>query len=631
MKNKRILLTLLSVLLIAALSLTAFAGVLAGDVNGDGKITVFDAQMIAETKAERRQLSREQAERAGELSVRDVLDTVLTQEPAPTEPPATTEPAEPSEPSQPQIPADAIAAVTNEGKTQYVSSVADMESAVSSTGNTQIKLLKNVNYNAIIQLPYSCSLDLNSFTIRTNPNTSSGIEIAAAGSANKTTTIKNGKLVSYYIAIKVMGGSVTVDNMTVETLNGPCVGLYDPTAGNCNTITNATLVSPSACVHFMRADTDYSATTMHIANADLICNKNVSSCVIFARNGANCKYGDVIFGDNVNLYAYVAQPVLGSLMNTFFGGEVVVKESDNATVTVGETTYSGLKRWTTEPTNEPIKILMIGNSFCLSFTEELYALAKEAGKDVYICNLYYGGCSVERHWKSLTGEWTTVYDGFYVTDAFGRKQHGTIRNIKDAVHFKEDWDIITLQQHFDVQRTASLDVAKASVTPYAENLYNYMRQHFPDAELYWHQTWAYEVGYKYPNNRDDDPNNDIPGVDVPDVTVQNQQRDMIIAASDWISETYKVDQIPCGAAWAAARANPNIQEDPCKSDFCHDGDVEGGQYLNACTWFETLFGESCVGSKWRPSNYTLQDALAVELQKAAHQAVADLYGEDYAK
>lgn len=630
--GRRALAIAVVVVMLAGMGLTVFATMKAGDVNGDGKITVFDAQMIAESNAGLRELTPEQAERAETFSVRDLIHTILNAEPEatePTEPPASTDP---SEPAEPEIPADAIAAVTNAGETSYVTSVSDLSAAVSATGNTLIKLLTDIDHNTLIKLPYSCTLDLNGHTIRTNPTTNSGIEIAAAGSVNQTTTIKNGKLVSYFIAVKVTKGAIVLDNMTVEALYGPCVGLYDNAAyASGNAITNSALISPDSCVEWMTADTDYSATSMTISNTDLIANANKTSNVIFARNGANCKYSNVYFGDNVNMYSYAADPALGALENTFFNGEVVAKESNNASVTVGDVTYSGMNLWTTEPTNEPIKILMVGNSFCLSFTEELYDLAEEAGKEIYIANLYYGGCSMERHWKSLTGEWKTTYDGFYVTDALGRGKHGTITNIKDAIHF-QDWDIISLQQHFDVQRSASLDAAKASCTPYVENMYNYMRENFPDAELYWHQTWAYEVGYKYPANRDDDPTNDIPGVDVPDVTVQNRQRDIIIEASNWIAEANNVDQIPCGAAWAIARANPNITEDPCKDDNCHDGTVEGGQYLNACTWFETLFLTSCVGSERISfSDYKLDAALAAELQAAAHQAVADMYGEDYAK
>jgi hypothetical protein len=59
--------------------------------------------------------------------------------------------------------------------------------------------------------------------------------------------------------------------------------------------------------------------------------------------------------------------------------------------------------------------------------------------------------------------------------------------------------------------------------------------------------------------------------------------------------------------------------------------VGGGQYLNACIWFEVLSGKSCIGNTWRPSDYRLSEEKIAGLQLAAHQAVAEMYGADYAK
>lgn len=50
-------------------------------------------------------------------------------------------------------------------------------------------------------------------------------------------------------------------------------------------------------------------------------------------------------------------------------------------------------------------------------------------------------------------------------------------------------------------------------------------------------------------------------------------------------------------------------------------DIGGGQYLNACVWFETLSGLSCLGNTFRP-DYELSETLIEVLQQAAHEAVA---------
>jgi hypothetical protein len=57
--------------------------------------------------------------------------------------------------------------------------------------------------------------------------------------------------------------------------------------------------------------------------------------------------------------------------------------------------------------------------------------------------------------------------------------------------------------------------------------------------------------------------------------------------------------------------------------------VGGGQYLNACVWFEVLTKQSCMGNPFVPSyycqddgkTYTLTDKQLYALQKAATTAV----------
>ena len=64
-------------------------------------------------------------------------------------------------------------------------------------------------------------------------------------------------------------------------------------------------------------------------------------------------------------------------------------------------------------------------------------------------------------------------------------------------------------------------------------------------------------------------------------------------------------------------------------DFTHDGDIGGGQYLNACVWFETLTGKSCIGNAFRPKytynekEITLSEEKIRILQNAAHEAVKE--------
>ena len=88
-------------------------------------------------------------------------------------------------------------------------------------------------------------------------------------------------------------------------------------------------------------------------------------------------------------------------------------------------------------------------------------------------------------------------------------------------------------------------------------------------------------------------------------------------------------------AWQLARADERIGDVLCDrasdgGDGTHDGDIGGGQYLNACVWYEVLLRKSCIGNTFRPS-YALSEEKILVLQQIAHQAVAAIYGEDYAK
>ena len=64
-----------------------------------------------------------------------------------------------------QVDPNAIAKVDD----KYVTTVADMVAAVDPSGNTQITLLKDVEIQETIKLPYSCTIDLDGHTLATNP------------------------------------------------------------------------------------------------------------------------------------------------------------------------------------------------------------------------------------------------------------------------------------------------------------------------------------------------------------------------------------------------------------------------------------------------------------------------------
>ena len=164
---------------------------------------------------------------------------------------------------------------------------------------------------------------------------------------------------------------------------------------------------------------------------------------------------------------------------------------------------------------------------------------------------------------------------------------------------------------------------------YATKLYNYIKENHSEATLYWHQTWAYELGY---------------GKDKSEAYQMNtidHQKNMYQIKKDTayaVAEQNNVRIVPTGDAWEIARKSEIVGRTLCQrlainngeGDYYHDGDIGGGQYLNACVWYEVLMGESCIGNTWRP-DYELSEEKIAVLQAAAHEAVAAVYGPGYAK
>ena len=96
---------------------------------------------------------------------------------------------------------------------------------------------------------------------------------------------------------------------------------------------------------------------------------------------------------------------------------------------------------TPDPDKKTIKILSIGNSFSDDATQWLGNILLDMGYDIYLGNLYIGGCSIDTHWKNAqSGE--KAYD-------YRTCQWGTWKSTKQSLEYgikAQEWDIITVQQ-----------------------------------------------------------------------------------------------------------------------------------------------------------------------------------------
>jgi len=282
--------------------------------------------------------------------------------------------------------------------------------------------------------------------------------------------------------------------------------------------------------------------------------------------------------------------------------------------------------------DKDLNVFFVSNSTCFYFTDELYGMLTAVGyENVNLTLVYYSGCSIQKHfewWKTqMAGYQLRVLDkdGLHVTENV---------SLKDALQTK-NWDVISFDNNARSFASGDVLTSLANAEPYFGKLYKDIKEQFPLTDFYWHEVWANEIGYNLAFEMK---------------TVE--QRTKVYEAKKGVAlrmnETYGLKIVPTGDAWEKVRdlelfRTPiaglaidkftlctRVQAGKLKDDFTHDGDMGGGQYLNACVWFETLTGKSCIGNPFRPSytfngiDCSLTEEKITVLQNAAHSAVEEL-------
>jgi hypothetical protein len=236
-----------------------------------------------------------------------------------------------------------------------------------------------------------------------------------------------------------------------------------------------------------------------------------------------------------------------------------------------------------------------------------------------------------------------------IHDKNGRK---IIKNttFESGISYAE-WDKISFQQSGRYIYGEGLEKHDNMIRDYLPELYERVHTRFPDAEYYWLQNWTHELG---------NVGHGMKSVERQDA-IYKGFRDIGLK----YCKQYGFTNVPCGDAWKLIRHDPmfyspaedetsapfrtlhtrigmwNFKDYPfiCNDDLSHDGDVGGGQYLNAAVWFEMLTHKSVVGNTFIPSythqtagiTFTFTEERVKALQNAAHEAVLNVYGEEWYK
>ena len=299
-----------------------------------------------------------------------------------------------------------------------------------------------------------------------------------------------------------------------------------------------------------------------------------------------------------------------------------------------------------------LNLLMMPNSYAYYYVEELYALLMENPPEgiteVNVYNVYHSGCSAERAsnaWKN-----NEPYYTIFKTCADGRIQltEQYTATIEEALVL-EDWDFIQL--HGSLISGADYpnvpeNGTHLKIAAVAEPLLDRFHYLFPDAQLLWQRTWTSEIG-----------RSDLWTEEYSKGYDRGMQYISDYMCNEWdLNKPYDLVQVNSGAGWREAReleAGKNLLpfgglcarlgwedyaltlgyaegEKPNSGDGYHDGDIGGAQLINAYTWYETLTGNDCRETVYRPVytrdgvTYTHPEELIKIFQDAVHGVVSQM-------
>lgn len=246
-----------------------------------------------------------------------------------------------------------------------------------------------------------------------------------------------------------------------------------------------------------------------------------------------------------------------------------------------------------------MNILSIGNSFSNNAHRYLPQMAKVAGEEILLCNLYIGGCSLETHFNNWREEKEAYTFEVYLPGETEKRSPDGLA-LHDAVE-DEDWDVITLQQ------CSHLSGIRETYTPYLAELAAYCRMVKPDAKIMLHQTWAYAKNCRKPEFAE---------------YYHNDQDEMYKALTECYAEAAKEAEIdiiiPSGRAFQTARQTI-IGDRITAEDGFHGNEL--GCFLAGACFYEKIFNKSILENKFMLPDF--DENVNGLLKACAHIAVEE--------
>ena len=271
--------------------------------------------------------------------------------------------------------------------------------------------------------------------------------------------------------------------------------------------------------------------------------------------------------------------------------------------------------------DDTLYILTAAASNSHYFLDELYGVLNAAGVKAKVCNLMKSSTGIipyHQYWKNGENVFQVIVhdeNGKTVLDGMGL----------DLALELYNWDVYNMQEGSGPHRTMQPQAIADERQLAHSEIIAHIREKMPRTRLYYQEIWSYDIGFDRFEYQ---------------MTSKEQQLDFSARIKEYttiVCNDFDLGMIPCGSAWVIAREDPAVGNmcarfsiNNGEGDYYHDGDIGGGQLLNAYVWYETITGESCIGNTFRPVyvhngvEHTLSEELITALQKAAHQAVAEM-------
>ena len=249
-----------------------------------------------------------------------------------------------------------------------------------------------------------------------------------------------------------------------------------------------------------------------------------------------------------------------------------------------------------QKSTKSIYILAIGNSFSWDAMEYLQPILYEMGyRDIFLGNLYIGGCSLETHANNITSG-ASAYDyRVCTTGTWSSSKSSSVTALKSR-----DWDYVSVQQ------VSGLSGVAETYEPYLTTVMDKVMELSPDSRKMWHMTWAYQSNSthsdfsRYGSNQ------------------QTMYQAIVSATQEKVVSRGDFDfVIPSGTAVQNLRSS--FIGDVITRDGYHMS-YDNGRLLTALMWARQITGKSVADISYTPSGYSFSDKQKAAIKESVENA-----------